>query len=116
MTRKEKKENCQIRASISLRFLSNDFNPQKKPHKKKEKKNKYGKATAFCYWLFTYMYVPESISRLSFETNKVSIVKVEVSRELELKVVASVAISGIVSDVNMSQWSNRNSFKNIDCS
>lgn len=49
------------------------------------------------------MYVPESISGLSLETNKVSIVKVEVSRELELKVVASVAISGIVSDVNMSQ-------------
>lgn len=41
------------------------------------------------------MYVPESFSRLSLETNKVSIVKVEVYRKLELKVVASVGISGI---------------------
>lgn len=75
---------------ISLRFLLNAFNP-----KKKQTKNKNRKATAFCYWLFAYMYVPESFSRLSLETNKVSIVKVEVYRKLELKVVASVAISGI---------------------
>lgn len=47
MTRKEKKENCQIRASISLRFLSNDFNPQKKPHKKKKKKTNMVKQLLF---------------------------------------------------------------------
>lgn len=47
------------------------------------------------------MYVFEFILRLFLDMNKVLIVKVEVFREFEFKVVVFVVIFGIVLDVNM---------------
>lgn len=75
--------------------------------------------TAFSCWIVTY--ILDSISRLSlekysvdfvllkwsaFSVNQILVVKVVVFSEREVRVVASVAISGVVSDVSMFLKSN----------
>lgn len=85
--------------------------------------------TAFSCWMVTY--VLDSTSRLSlekysvdfvllkwsaFSVNQILVVTVVVFSELEVKVVASVASSGVVSDVSMFLKSNQNRVKWINVS